>query len=162
MTFIQSTLFSNTLASLALLCSIWSLIYTYKQNKYQITVSNFTAEKFKNIPLFFCFDIINSSTKGIRIKKVELIKNGKTLHDLQFNAPTRLTRMFPTPSKSPLYSKTFKTESFFAPQSSDRYKYHLNEIPDSIRIFADKPFYRFRKNKLFVINLDDIEQYNEV
>lgn len=161
MSFFQSPLISNIIAFGALICSIWSIVYTYSQNKYQITISEFTAEKFEDIPLYFCFDVINTSTKGIRIKKIELIKNGEMLNDLQFEPTKRLVFYYPNPSNSPFYSKPFKTESFLAPQSSKSYKYHLNEIPDSIRICADKPFYRFKKNKLFIINPDDIEQYNE-
>ncbi|PWZ61612.1 hypothetical protein DD924_05480, partial [Staphylococcus pseudintermedius] len=104
MSFFQSPLISNIIAFGALICSIWSIVYTYSQNKYQITISEFTAEKFEDIPLYFCFDVINTSTKGIRIKKIELIKNGEMLNDLQFEPTKRLVFYYPNPSNSPLYS----------------------------------------------------------
>ncbi|HHW9784413.1 phage protein [Staphylococcus aureus] len=162
MEFIQSTLFSNIIAGVALLCSFWSIRYTYKQNRYDLVISGFTSEKFVGIPLYFCFDILNPSSKGIHINKLELIKDGKVISDLSFKPTTKLKARYPKPDKSPLYRKNLNTKTFLAPYSKETYKYHLPTIPDSIGLYADERFYRLKKSKLFVIKLNEVEQYNEI
>lgn len=161
MEFIQSTMFSNIIAIIALLCSFWSIRYTYKQNRYELIVSSFTSEKFIDIPLYFCFDIVNPSNKGISINKLELIKNNEVIHDLNFKPTYELTKKFPNADNSPLNRKNLRTKTYLAPYSKEMYRYHLSTLPDSIQVHADKRFYRFKKSKLFVIDLNEVEHYRK-
>lgn len=72
MEFIQSTLFSNIIAVIALLVAIASFVYAYLSNRPSIEISEFYTDQLdnENEPIKFGFVLANVSPKQSLLKKL--------------------------------------------------------------------------------------------
>lgn len=151
MEFIQSTLFSNIIAVIALLVAITSFVYAYMSNRPSIEISDFDVEPldFDNLQCF-SFILANTSSKTIVVKKIRLINNkGKQIEHIEVETPKDEWLKYPNPSFSPYDTYVLERPEIFIPNAKIEFSYHLKEQPKFVEIVTDKRICYFSKKRKF-------------
>lgn len=151
MEFIQSTLFSNIIAVIALLVAIASFIYAYMSNRPSVEISDYHVKilKFDNL-INFSFVLANTSSKTIVVKEIKLINNnGDFLEHIDVEPPKDEWLKYPNPSFSPYNTYILERPETFIPNAKLEFSYHLNEQPITVEIITDKRIKGFSKKRKF-------------
>lgn len=151
MEFIQSTLFSNIIAVIALLVAIVSFIYAYMSNRPSIEISDFHVKILKIDNLInFSFVLANTSSKTIVVKEIKLINNnGDFLEHIDVEPPKNEWLKYPNPSFSPYNTYILERPETFIPNAKLEFSYHLNEQPITVEIITDKRIKGFSQKRKF-------------
>lgn len=152
MEFIQSTLFSNIIAVIALLVAIASFLYAYLSNRPSIEISDFYTEKLDNENnLIKCgFVIANVSPKTITVKEINLFDSSNMkLDNIRVQAPDDDWKKYPNHLFSPYNCYPFDNNEIFIPNATIEFSYHLKEKPKVIEIITNKHVWYFSKKRQF-------------
>ncbi|MEX6366496.1 hypothetical protein AB6F05_12865 [Staphylococcus haemolyticus] len=152
MEFIQSTLFSNIIAVIALLVAIASFVYAYMSNRPSIKISEFYTDQLDNEsePIKFGFVLANVSPKTITVKEINLLdSSNKKLENIHVQAPEDDWKKYPNPSFSPYDTYVLERPEIFIPNAKIEFSYHLKEQPKVVEIVTDKHIYYFSKKRKF-------------
>lgn len=140
MEFIQSTLFSNIIAVIALLVAIASFVYAYMNNRPTIELSDYNVKPldFDNLQCF-SFILANTSSKTIVVKEIRLINSkGEQIEHIEVEPPKNEWLKYPNPSFSPYNTYVLERPETFIPNAKIEFSYHLNETPTIVQITTDK------------------------
>ena len=152
MEFVQSTLFSNIIAVIALLVAIGSFVYTFMSNRPSIEMSDYYLDELYNNDNQIKFGIIlaNTSSKTIVVKEIRLI-NGKgvELSHLNIETPKNDYLKYRDPYSSPYSCYPLQKPEVFIPNAKLEFSYHLNEKPAKVEIITDKRIKGFSKKRNF-------------
>ncbi|WP_368868124.1 hypothetical protein [Staphylococcus haemolyticus] len=151
MEFIQSTLFSNIIAVIALLVAIASFVYAYMNNRPSIEISDYHVAPldFDNL-ICFSFVIANTSTKSIVVKEIRLINSkGEQMKHIEVEPSNDEWLKYSNPTFSPYNTYVLERPEMFIPNAKLEFSYHLNEQPTTVEIVADKRINRFSKIRRF-------------
>lgn len=152
MEFIQSTLFSNIIAVIALLVAIASFLYAYLSNRPSIEISDFYTEQLDDEnDLIKCgFVLANVSPKTITVKKINLFNSSNMkLDNIHVQAPEDDWKKYPNPLSSPYNCYPFEENEIFIPSATIEFSYHLKEKPKTIEIVTNKRIWHFSKKRRF-------------
>ncbi|AXZ23733.1 hypothetical protein RIU93_03805 [Staphylococcus warneri] len=151
MEFVQSTLFSNIIAVIALLVAIGSFVYTFMNNRPSIEISDYDVCELENENLIqFSFILANTSSKTTVVNGIRLIDSkGNQMEHIHVKTPKDEYLKYPNPSFSPYNSYVFKRPETFIPNAKLEFSYHLNEKPAKVEIITDKRIKGFSKNRKF-------------
>lgn len=152
MEFIQSTLFSNIIAVIALLVAIASFLYAYLSNRPSIEISDFYTDQLDNENnLIKCgFVIANVSPKTITVKEINLFdSDNMKLDNIHIQSPKDAYMRYPNPLTSPYSCCPFDENEIFIPNATIEFSYHLKEKPKAIEIVANKRIWYFSKKRKF-------------
>lgn len=151
MEFIQSTLFSNIIAVIALLLAISSFVYSYISNRPSIEISDYDFDplEFDNL-ICFGFVIANTSSKTIIVKEIRIINSkNEQLEHIEVEAPNEEWLKYPGSIFSPYNSYILERPEIIIPNGHTEFSYHLREKPITIDIITDKRINGFSKKIKF-------------
>lgn len=152
MEFIQSTLFSNIIAVIALLVAIASFVYAYLSNRPSIEISDLYTDQLdnENEPIKFVFVLANVSPKTITVKEINLLdSSNKKLENIHVQVPEDDWKKYPNPFASPYSCSPFTEIEIFIPNAKIEFSYHLKEKPKVVEIVTDKRIWYFSKKRQF-------------
>lgn len=152
MEFIQSTLFSNIIAVIALLVAIASFLYAYLSNRPSIEISDFYTDQLDNENnLIKCgFFLANVSPKTITVKEINLFdSDNMKLDNIHIQSPKDAHMRYPNPLTSPYSCCPFDENEIFIPNATIEFSYHLKEKPKAIEIVANKRIWYLSKKRRF-------------
>ena len=152
MEFIQSTLFSNIIAVIALLVAIASFLYAYLSNRPSIEISDFYIDQIDNENnLIKCgFVLANVSPKTITVKEINLFdSDNMNLDNIHIQAPEDDWKKYPNSFASPYSCSPFTENEIFIPNAKIEFSYHLKEKPKVVEIVTDKRIWYFSKKRRF-------------
>lgn len=152
MEFIQSTLFSNIIAVIALLVAIASFVYAYMSNRPSIEISDLYTDQLdnENEPIKFGFVLANVSPKTITVKEINLLdSSNKKLENIHVQVPEDDWKKYPNPFSSPYSCSPFTENEIFIPNAKIEFSYHLKEKPKVIEIVTNKRIWYLSKKRRF-------------
>ncbi|AAX92033.1 hypothetical protein [Staphylococcus aureus] len=158
MEFIQSTLFSNVVAFLALGLSAYSIFYTRSQNKFGFVISDLNFY-YENNFVELNFVVANDSSRTHTLEELIFLDKNKNVLTpinvvLESNEYSSLDIYNPSYLHAPIDKQLDKPEVMIANSSSEfLYKFELE--PAFIKIVSNQRINKFKKYKL--ISTDSYE-----
>lgn len=141
--------------------SVISLIYTWRSNQNQITISDEEIENYENKPNMFSFKVHNLSNTPVKINNViiydsknKIVPDNKFIPADQVFSHGSYSISYAIPPNHWEYSEPFIKPKILAPFNSIDFSYYINEDqkPDKLKIVCNKRINGFKKSKLFPIH----------
>ncbi|HDA2601170.1 TPA: hypothetical protein PPP64_000912 [Staphylococcus aureus] len=158
MEFIQSTLFSNVVAFLALGLSAYSIFYTRSQNKFSFVISDLNFY-YENNFVELNFVVANDSSRTYTLEELIFLDKNKNVLTpinvvLESDEYSSLGIYNPSYLHAPIDKQLDKPEVMIANSSSEfLYKFELE--PEFIKIVSNQRINKLKKYKL--ISTDSYE-----
>ena len=161
---------------LALIVAGGGYVYTWHFNKYSVELIDCEIDLDRDQKHIY-FSLINTSSRSIKIEKVELLSNGKSIVDNGFDVdafedeaanheivqrvgsfgfPTATSRINAAVLEN-ARSDNFHSATILVPNVKKEFSYYVDEIPKQIVIVANHQLAFFTKTKTFDITFDKIE-----
>lgn len=168
------------IALAALVVAVWALIYGFHYNSYSITISD-TELTVEDGQKLIEFNVFNSSSRPITIKKIKLFKDQTLVTDNGFNPEIyedklyeekkrhpdsveifgKLMPLAPTPIvKYPgryTYSDNFKQSVTLPPFGETSFSYFVNTLPNKIEVSCNQNVGFFCKTKSFSVSFNHVD-----
>ncbi|EZY60321.1 hypothetical protein V060_02636 [Staphylococcus aureus R0294] len=141
MEFIQSNLFSNAVAFLALALSTYSIFYTRSQNKFSFVISGLDIY-YENNSVELNFVVANNSTRTHVLEKIIFLdKNNHVLLPIDSND-------WYNPLNFELLIGQLEKPELMLPNATLEFSYNFESVPAFIKIVSNQRINKFKKYKL--------------